>query len=189
VSTAPISQPSESTQPAAAGGFGRLARRIAGWTANLLATAVILVAGLAVGRQVLVWRYEETPPPATAAIEGQLPPDLPQELRIWTVHGPLSIERVAGGREAAIASMRRSCGSANSGPAQAALAGSGEERFVARLAKLAPVEQTGDLNLYVPDEQLPMVVAVSREGRRIAAWSFGLEVEDGAWSCYTFCPK
>ena len=174
-------------QPAAAGGFGRLARRIAGWTANLLATAIVLVAGLAMGRQVLVWWYE-APSPAMAALDGQLPADLPQELRIWTIHGPLVIERVAGSKEAALAAMRRSCASANAATAHVAIAGPSETRFVARLAKLAPVEQTKELDLFVPEEQVPMVVAVNRQSRRIAAWSFGLEVEDGAWSCYTFCP-
>ena len=174
-------------QPAAAGGFGGLARRIAGWTANLLATAIVLVAGLAMGRQVLVWWYEQ-PPPTLAALDGHLPQEMPQDLRLWTAHGPLSINRIAGDKTAALAAMRRGCASASPGRPKAAIAGPGEQRFVARLAKLVPVEQTKELDLFVPDEQVPMVVAVNRQNRRIASWSFGLEVEQGAWSCYTFCP-
>ncbi|MCI0358339.1 MAG: hypothetical protein L0211_07645 [Planctomycetaceae bacterium] len=171
----------------APGGFGRLARRIAGWTANLLATALVLVAGLAVGRQVLIWWYESPPARLAAASDQPLPPETSEELRLWTTRGPMSIERVIGDKDAAIAAMRQRC---ESSPAATVMqpAGPGEQRFLETLVKLAPVEQTKELDLYVPPGDVTMVVAVSRDEPRIAAWSFALEAEPATWTCYTFCP-
>jgi hypothetical protein len=185
-STAPPSESAPSTR-LAAGGFGKLARRIAGWTANLLATALVLVAGLAVGRQVLVWWYEAPPEQAAAAGTEQLPPETPGELRLWTARGPMSLERVVGGQDAALALMRERSVSFPLGPVERP-AGPGEQRFLEKLAKLAPVEQTKELDLYVPAGEVTMVVAVSRGEQRIAAWSFALEAEPSRWTCYTFCP-
>jgi hypothetical protein len=187
-----MASPSPSTDTASAtapapGGFGRLARRIAGWSANLLATALVLVAGLSVGRQVLVWWYETPPQQAAVAGSEQLPPETPGELRLWTARGPMSLERVVGDRDAALALMRERSASFPIGPV-AQPAGPGEQRFLEKLAKLAPVEQTKELDLYVPSGEVTMVVAVSRTGPRIAAWSFALEAEPSCWTCYTFCP-
>jgi hypothetical protein len=182
----------ESATPAASGGYGRLARRIGGWTANLLATAIVVVAGLGLGRQVLVWWNETTLPSAAAtdaAAEKRLSPDvLPADLRLWTTRGPIEIARVYGDRDAVLTEMRHKCQSLDVGQSNPAEMGPGERRFLERLAKLAPVEQTNDLDLYAPDESVTMMVAVSRQRRRIAAWSFALPVEEAAWSCYTFGP-
>src|SRR5262245_66416391 len=105
--------PADSIAPAP-GGFGRLARRIAGWTANLLATALVLVAGLGIGRQVLVWWYESPPvPPAVATADEQLPSMAPDELRLWTSRGPMTLERVGGDKDAAVAGMKKQIGRAS----------------------------------------------------------------------------
>jgi hypothetical protein len=99
----------------------------------------------------------------------------------------MSLERVGGDKDAALALMRERCTSFPIGPIEQP-AGPGEQRFLEKLAKLAPVEQTKELDLYVPTGEVTMVVAVSRTGPRIAAWSFALEAEPSRWSCYTFCP-
>jgi hypothetical protein len=184
------SLPAADSTPTDTGGFGRLARRIAGWTANLLATALVLVAGLGVGRQVLVWWYES--PPATAVNREQLPPETPAELRMWTSRGPLALERVVGDQAAAVAAMKKQCQSLAPGSelpkgvSQERDVGPGEQRFLEKLAKFAPVEQTKELDLYAPPGDVTMVVAVCRGQPRIAAWSFALEAEPATWSCYTF---
>jgi hypothetical protein len=185
-STAPPSESAPSTRQAA-GGFGTLARRITGWTANLLATALVLVAGLGVGRQVLVWWYETPLQQRAAAQDEPLPPETPDELRLWTARGPMSLTHAIGDKDAALALMRRQCLSFPIGPVDQPI-GKGEQRFLEKLAKLAPVEQTKELDLYVPSGEVTMVVAVSRAVPRIAAWSFALEAEPSRWSCYTFCP-
>jgi hypothetical protein len=187
--------PAADSQSPTTGGFGRLARRIAGWSANLLATALVLVAGLAVGRQVLVWWYESPPERLAAVGDPHLPPETPAELRLWTTRGPVSITGVVGARSAALALMREECrrltaaaADHHGGFADRDL-GLGEQRFLERLAKLTPVEQTEDLSVYeyLPSGEVTMVVAVRRPTPRIAAWSFALEAQPTRWSCYTFC--
>jgi hypothetical protein len=188
----PPSSPADSTtRPPAQGGYAAVARRIGGWTANLLATAIVLVASLAIGRQIVVW-WHEGPPDATesAAAQGDLPVAAPQELRWWTARGPLTVEQVQGDEAAVLAAMCRRCreepagivplGQPGNNPA-----GPGEERYVARLANERPVEQTESLDLYQPSGGLAQVVAVARQRRRIAAWSFALPVGPSSWSCYT----
>ena len=187
----PPSTPGDSPSPTPApGGYALLARRIGGWTANLLATAIVLVASLAIGRQIIAW-WREAEPAAAAASE-ELPDAAPAELRWWTAHGPLTRERVRGDEAAVLAAMRRRCREVPAGllaSGQASLAGPGEERFVARLANEQPVEQTEDLDLYQPSGGPAQVVAVARQTRRIAAWSFALPGNaaegEAAWSCYT----
>ena len=184
-------QVSEPATPTTTGGYGHLARRIGGWTANLLATAIVVVAGLGLGRQILVWWNEVSPPPAAAlehTDQGLSLDVLPADLRLWTTRGPVEISRVHGDRQVVLREMIRKCLSFDAGKVTLAEPGPGERRFLERLAKLAPVEQTNDLDLYARDESVTMVVAVSRQRQRIAAWSFALPMEEATWSCYTFGP-
>ncbi len=150
------------------------------------------------GRQVLVWWYETPPKPLAAASEADLPPETPGELRLWTSRGPMTLARVVGDHDAAIAAMRDACKSIaqqaerHRGRSlqrdEAGPPGPGERRFLEKLAKLAPVEQTKELDLFAPPGEVTMVVAVRRVVPRIAAWSFAREDEPANWSCYTFCP-
>lgn len=181
---------SEPTTPAATGGYGRLARLIGGWTANLLATAIVVVAGLGIGWQLLVWWNEPSHGGASEGTTGSpwTSDVLPADLRLDTTRGPMAMGRVFGDRAVVLAELRRRCRSVDAGDIGPAEPGPGERRFLDRLANLAPVEQTGDLDLYAPDESVTMVVAVSRQRQRIAAWSFALPVEEATWSCYTFGP-
>ena len=193
----PPSSPADSpSRPPAPGGYALVARRVGGWTANLLATAIVLVASLVIGRQVLSWWREAEPAAAAnAAASERLPDAAPQELRWWTARGPLTIAQVRGDEAAVLAAMRRRCREAPAGSYSAGIsvaAGPGEEHYVARLANEQPIEQTGDLDLYQPSGGLAQVVAVARQSRRIAAWSFalrdtddGLRGESPVWSCYT----
>ena len=200
--TPPFTPAETGGQTQAPGGFARLARRIGGWTANLLASAIVLVASLAIGRQIVVWWHESSPPPAVETAEkGDLPDAAPAEIRWWTARGPLTVEHIHGDEAAALAAMRRRCLEMPIGPMAGqwtAPAGPGEARYVERLANERPVEQTEDLALYQPGGGPTMVVAVARRQRRIAAWSFALRGEaagglrsdpvaggSSAWSCYT----
>jgi hypothetical protein len=186
----PPSSPADSpSRPPAPGGYALVARRIGSWTANLLATAIVLVASLAIGRQIIAWWREAVP--VAAANEG-LPAQAPKELRWWTARGPLTRELVPGDETTVLAAMRRRCREMPAGPFSTgipAAAGSGEVRYVATLAKEQPVEQTEDLDLYQPTGGPIMVVAVARRTRRLAAWSFALPGQAGSgepvWTCYT----
>jgi hypothetical protein len=48
-------EPSGAARKGQAAGFGRLARRLTTWTSNLVASAIVLVCALALGRHVLNW--------------------------------------------------------------------------------------------------------------------------------------
>jgi hypothetical protein len=172
-------------------GFAAVARRISRCTVNLLASAIVIVACLAIGSQIISWWYEARPlatPQSPAEGSVPLPDVLPQELRLWTSHGSLTVERVRGDLRAVQAAMRRRCVEEAATAPLAAELRPGEERFLARLANSAPIEQTGGMDLYQPDGELTMVVAVNRKARRIAAWSFALPAEEAVWSCYTVRP-
>jgi hypothetical protein len=120
------------TRSVSEGSYAALARRISGWTANLLATAIVLVAGLAIGRQVIGWWREgevagrsgiaSTADGSSAATDGtrsvpatldggtqDVPASLPEELRLSSARGPLEIVHFSGDRFAALARLRTSC--------------------------------------------------------------------------------
>jgi hypothetical protein len=125
-----LSKEAPSASPGSTG-YAALARRISGWTANLLATAIVLVAGLAIGRQVIGWWREgeiagrsgiaSRADGPSAANDGtrsvpttlnggtQGVPALPDELRLSSARGPLEIVHFTGDRFAALARLRNAC--------------------------------------------------------------------------------
>src|SRR5215208_6329247 len=129
-------------------GFGDLACRITAWTTNLLATAIVLAGGLAMGWQVLAWWHERTQPNAAGAMpaEAALPP-IAEGREFWTRGGPLRIEIVSGNREAAMKAMSAYCrdhssplGGGSLAMESRATAGPGEAQFVASLSQQTPLE-------------------------------------------------
>lgn len=62
-----VAGPEKPASNVAAPGFGSLARRIATWTSNLLASAIVLVCALALGRHVLHWNRPPVAPQPDAA--------------------------------------------------------------------------------------------------------------------------
>src|SRR5262245_25635041 len=171
-----------------AGGFGRLARRIATWTTNLLATAIVLAAGLAMGWQVLAWWHERPQPEVAAPLPELSLPAIAESREFWTRGGPLRIERVHGDAVAAQAAMREFCRQGSVLQSEAA-AGPGEAQFVASLTQQTPLETAGEIDLYLPPGQTAMVVAVSRSSRRIVSWSLSAQRGEGEWSLFHFRPQ
>jgi len=169
--------------------FGALAKSISAWTTNLLATAIVLAGGLALGWQVLAW-WHEAPQMATANPELAAAnlPLVDDSREFWTSHGPLKIERVRGSEADAVAGMWSYQKATIAGSEAAATLGPGEKRFLAALQGQTPLEESGDLTLYQPRGQTAMVVAVSRPQQRIVGWSFALESEHELWTLYHFRP-
>jgi hypothetical protein len=169
--------------------FGQLARRISGWTTNLLASGIVLVAGLAIGWQVLVW-WREAGPDDAAAMQENLAALVPQMegREFWTKHGPVRIERFHGSEAEATAAMRAFCRAADARTGLAGLAGPGEERFVKKLREQPALEESGSVAVYQPAGQTGMMVGVRGPDNRIVAWSFALPVEERVWHLYHFRP-
>lgn len=174
--------------------FGSLARRISGWTTNLLATALVLVGGLAIGWQVLAWWKEAGNEDSLALEREKLAELVPQAegREFWTKRGPVKVERVRGSAAEATWAMRAFCKAAgertadDAGPAGEA--GPGEARFVKKLREQEPWEDSGRVSVYQPAGQTGMMVGVRRPDERIVAWSFVLPAEEGMWLVYHFRP-
>jgi hypothetical protein len=178
-----------SVHKSSVGGFAGVARRIGGWTTNLLATGIVLVGGLAVGWQVIGWWKEDPPSVAgqPAGLEGVELPLLGKGLEFGTRGGLLKVERVAGGLGEAQATMRAFCREGGTA-SERGEAGNSEAEFVEKLVRQTPLEETSNVAVYQPVGQRGMVVAVDRKVKRIVAWSFAMEGEEGVWSVYHFRP-
>ncbi len=189
VSDSPVAEPAKRQARQTSASYGALARRIGGWTTNLLATAIILVGGLAMGWQVLAWWRDEGGAPVEKELAAQLDglPQLAEGREFWTKNGPLKVERVRGNAAEAARAMREFCRGVSVMTAEG-VPGPGETKFVAQLRQQAPLEETGDLALYQPPGQRSMVVAVGRTSGRIVGWSFALPAEEGVWTLYHFRP-
>ena len=171
-------------QPA---GYARLARRISVWTTNLLATAIVLAAGLAMGWQVLAWWHERPAAASAAAAPQKALPQFAEKLEFLTSQGPLRIERLRGDRAAAQAAMQAFCREGQVSRSKTG-AGPGEVEFVANLARQSPLESAGQLDLDQPPGQAGMVGAVDRSSRRIVAWSLAAARGEREWSLFHFRP-
>src|SRR5262245_7370902 len=113
--------------------FGSLDRRIRGWTSRLLAIAIVLALGLALGWQVSAW-WNEKPPqrPDVQAASAAALPQLGTGREFITTSGLLKVERQIGDLSDAIGAMKAFCRQAEAGPRLKA-AGPGEADFVAQL--------------------------------------------------------
>lgn len=189
-------------------GFARLARQITAVTTNCLLTALVVVAGLGFGRQVLKWWREDAAGPQTSA--GPLPVadglgDLWRSHLLQFGDQPWSFRRqsIPGDRQAASEALRKSCRRLL---AQAPLPGDdptgAEQQLLARLAASDPVAQRpGTWQLHELQEPFPMVVGIRQiapgEGTRdatgppgaparIVAWGWAIPAGDRAWTLWIY---
>jgi hypothetical protein len=182
--------------------FGRLSRRIAGWTTNCLATALVILAGLTLGRQVLIW-WRETPeaPPAADARDRPTSPEAEQrQLEFGALATTVQTRQVRGSRQELLRILREMCrpasrpGSRSTAPAEPA-----ERRLLAELAGKDPAESGDGWRIDELPQGMPLVIcstSVPRTGTnsdlpapldpRIV--SIGLAVPGGQdqWTAYAF---
>ncbi len=155
--------------PSPPAGHARLAQRIAGWTTKGLLTAVIVVAALGFGRQVLVWWGEDK--------RGQAGPGLAQSIELDGGLGyeaqehilqfgdhPWAVRRrvMAGTREqvlgALLASSREALAAA---PRAVGAIGPSEAHFLQSIAGRKPVaEEPGKWQIFQLGEGFPMMAGV-----------------------------
>ncbi len=142
-----------------------VARRLSRWTTNLLASGLILVLALGVGRQLIGWwRIEPSAAGPQAAVDASLSGEawLPSRLRFGD--SPYEIEhRLAhGDRAAAIDQLAAACREqAASFAAPLPPLGEAERQLLAAVAELEPLATAGPLRLYGSLYGVPLVVAVA----------------------------
>lgn len=192
---------------AAPSGVACLARRLSSWTTRLLFSALVLVAGIGFGRQVLLWWREAPPADAPGARplqqDGGLG-DLRQAHEIVFGQGSWTMRRqvVKGPMEKAVASLRAVCREVTEAAAPVADAPEAAERaWLESLARSTPVDHVpSQWWLYQLDESVPIMVGVrhgdpattnssakvAQVGRRVVTWGMAVPTDRGAWTLYTF---
>ncbi len=180
---------------AARPGFGSLARRISAVTTKCLLTAIVLVAGLAFGRQVQRWWAADTAEPDAAAqtLDNSADPTDLHEVQFGDLSWSLRRRSVTGDRHSAMVALRASCREVvRDDSRQCEKPGEAESKLLRRLADREPVErEPGAWRLYELDDLFPMVVGTRpAAGTDLCVAAWGLAIPDGpdAWTVCTFQP-
>jgi hypothetical protein len=192
------------------------AGRITAWTSRGILTAVILVAGLSFGRQVLQWwRADETGPIAAgraADSGGLLDPSFgPVELRFGDLDARLAVRKMTGAQSEAAAALRAMAVETMpraAEPTKPAL--DAERRLVAKLANEESIaEKAGSWRLHALSKDVPVLIGIRLGGEsrangradrndcaesewsrrvegRIALWAVGVPSSTDGWTLYTF---
>ena len=147
--------------------FASVARKVSGWTTNLLATGLILVLALGLGRQLVGWwridPNQALPPLPTDQLgPGSTDPTAPYTLEFGD--SPFSIDErtVHGDRAEAAGQLLAACRLAateSSAPAEPPAAA--EKKLLETVRLLEPLEVAGEVRLYGPETGFPLLVAVA----------------------------
>lgn len=195
-------EPNAPAKPAI--GFADLARRMTSRTTDLIAIAIVVVASLTLGRQVLEWwhaapQQQAAGGSATAAIRPVWEDKLqPVALEFGDI--PLSMTRqtVLGTSKTVIAELVRHCETTVRTTREPWRdVDEAEERLFARTAGLKPVAAERDAwQVYVIDEHFPMVAGFRRfpTGQKEAArglprlvcWGMAMSAGEGVWNLFVF---
>jgi hypothetical protein len=202
--------PRQPVEPPSSTGFGTLAERIAAWTTRLLLTVMVLVAGVAVARQVTIW-WREDPGVVGVVPTPALPDDLGDPLASHILQfgdSPWGMERqtIEGPAAAAFKALRESCRRClDRDPVAPEGLQKSEQSLLASLGRRPPVDQRpGRWRLYDLEGGFPVVVGVSQQGGppprlagnpvagttgRMVTWGMGIPTGDRSWALYTFSPS
>lgn len=195
------------TNPATDHSFARLAKRISSWTTNGVLTAIVLVTGLAFGRQVLRWwaADPETPADSARPTDDNDPLGDPRQIHVmefgnqpWTVGHQL----VTGDQTQAMAKLRGMCGKLlrrNEAPAELPPL---EPALGTELSRLKPAdEEPGKWKLYELNGPFPLMVGtrqsgdaktgppLAESGARVVIWGLAVPAAPRAWTLYAFQPS
>jgi len=209
---------SPDNQPASAGTGSRpsLGRRIFGWSNNLLASALILLAAVVFGRQLLRWWRPAAEPPA--AVENVVTidptlgdPTVPHALGFGSWPGEMLREPFTGDGPALLAQLRkRAVEAVARAEIPAGPPGPAEQKMLAGLADHRPVVgEPGQWAVYEMPGPIPLVAGVrflpgqtaskpatdapadpSPEtvgpAPRVVSWGFGFPVSENQWTLFTY---
>ena len=188
-----------------------LAKRIASWTTKSLLSAMVLVAGLGVGRQVLKWWSDGSRESAPLPTPFQQDDGLGDASRVhilqfgdqcWSIRRQTVVGRVADAAGALRAACRETIAGAQPAGSQPTEA---ERQFLAKLGRQRPVEEKpGEWQLFQWNEDVPMLVGVrpwppsspvgagtplAEPGRRVVLWGLAIPAEPGNWTLMAFQPE
>lgn len=175
--------------------YGRLARRVAGWTTNGLATALVLVAGLTLGRQVLIWWREA---PAESALPSQAADVAARQLEFESLATTVQSRTIRGTRADLLQALRDLCRPAQRPQVlQDPSPSDAERRLLAELAAKEPVEVGDGWRIDELPQQLPLVICSTWAGPQrsessapldLRIVSIGLAVpgKEDRWTAYAF---
>lgn len=181
-------------------GFGEVARQISRRTTDLIAVAILVVAGLAIGGRLTDW-WRTEPDAATTAPESPLasPWNDASGLLLEFGDAPWTIERrsVTGDFEAAAAELlesgRRIAADPRADPALPA-ADEAETKLLASLAQWSPIaEDPGQWKLYAVGGPVPWIVGTRVTGghaqadgphERLVCWGIAVPQSNVDWTLY-----
>lgn len=190
------------TSPSPPDGFGRLARRMRDWTTNLLFTAIVLVVGLSLGRQLIEW-WRADP---EAMVHAPAPMGPGDEFDAGTLDlgdMPYTLETYGfkGRKELARAELLERCRRIVAVEATLGESSDGERKLLELVARRQPLEsgEGGAWELFELEEPLPIIVGVrklpekastgedsSTPSRRVLVWGTVIQNGESAWNLYTF---
>lgn len=192
------------------GGFSRVARRLAGWTSNLLVSAIVVMVGLVFGRQLTSWWAFDAKSPAGSTLPTVTvaPNPLGDEGRMHQLEfGDLPVrlgrKTIAGDTPAVLAALRTECRRAvEQGSPTQRNPGPEERKMLEGTTGMVPLEQVpGKWRMYQLDRPLPLV-AVTDDGdvgeatagksaaSRVLCWGFAFPAGEGGteWTLFTGVP-
>ncbi|MHB1036301.1 MAG: hypothetical protein ACYC35_25105 [Pirellulales bacterium] len=193
-------------------GFAALAKRISGWTSRLVASGIVLVAGLSIGRQMIAWWSVDAPAPAAQEAPGPAGSEADSAglgesgvLEFGDLAYRVQRQSLRGDKGVALAWLRKECRNAlDRGGLPHRQIGPAEQELLRQIAKEKPVaEGPPGRRLHQLDGAFPMVVgtldpgvtrsssgegssAVALSGRRVIIWGMGVPMAGDVWALYTF---
>jgi hypothetical protein len=189
--------------------FGKLSKRITGITSNLLFTAIVVVAGLGLGRQVLIWWAADAPNPSAAAKNADLSFDLgdPAGLEFLSFGSQgwsMARREFHGSRADAEKQLARDCREQiEKAPTPRHEPTAEQKNLLASLAKTPAIDaELPRWQLFAPNSNRAMLVGIkpplvqaAEQGSppagtsHIVLWGLALPQAVGEWSLLLFFPS
>jgi len=189
--------------------FAALARRLSSITSRILLSAVIVIAGIGVGRQILSWWREaaDAPQQAPLPVAGLGDPSAVHEIvladRPWAIVQQ-SFQGDAGeAADALLSACHRAAKATEAMPLPPP--GPEEQQLLDRLERARPERRSpGGVSLYALREAVPLVVGIRTArgahpataeshpgvtGPSVAVWGMAVPAASNQWSLYTFQPS
>ncbi len=191
-------------------GFATLARRISSYTSRAVLSAIVLIAGIGFGRQVLRWWRDDAADlhlQAPAVAPGLGHPSAAHEVVVGDRPWSIVRQTFQGDAAAATRALLAACQTAAGETAGMRLpAPSSEERaLLARLADSEPeLHAPAGVSLYSLTDGFPLVVGTRSSvpagrpdagaqpevsGPAVATWGIAVPTNRSSWSLYTFRPE